>query len=46
MKYTWPGKCKGELGNVIEGAMNIVSDKRNNTKTKESFISSIYIMEE
>lgn len=42
MKYHWPGNAR-ELENVIEGAMNIISDTDEVLK-KEDFISSVHII--
>lgn len=43
MKYNWPGNVR-ELSNVIEGAMNIISDDEKILK-REDFISSMYLIE-
>lgn len=44
MKYNWPGNVR-ELSNVIEGAMNIVSDNEEILK-RDDFISSTHLIED
>ncbi len=44
MEYNWPGNVR-ELSNVIEGAMNIISNDEK-TLEKDDFISSMYLIED
>lgn len=44
MNYSWPGNVR-ELSNVIEGAMNIISDDKKILK-RDDFISSMYLIED